>query len=93
MDPGAVPEDACADTDDSTTPIAVGAADVVGVDHLFDFIEHGAIGAQWNGRADLTGPDGTRDKYQFFSLELHNPDGTLRHDDTLQSTLVTVPRR
>ncbi len=93
MDPGAVPEDACADTDDSTTPIAVGAADVVGVDHLFDFIEHGAIGAQWNGRADLTGPDGTRYKYQFFSLELHNPDGTLRHDDTLQSTLVTVPRR
>lgn len=91
LDEGAAPEDACADTDDSAAPIAVGAADMVGIDHLFDFVEHGAIGAQWNGRAQLTGPGGTEYKYQFFSLELHNPDGTIRHDDTLRSTLIELP--
>ncbi len=91
LDEGAPAQDACADTDDGDAPLAVGAADMVGVDHLFDFIEHGAIGAQWNGRAQLTGQGGARYKYQFFSLELHSADGTLRQDDMLRSTLIALP--
>lgn len=82
------PEDACADT---MTLLGVGTADIIAVDHLFDFIEHGAIGAQWNFRARLTGPDGTSYRYQYFSIELHNPDGTVRHDDMQRTTLVTMP--
>jgi hypothetical protein len=91
LDDGAPAEDACADTSDSTAPLGVGTADIIGVDHLFEFIEHGAIGAQWNFRAQLTGPDGANYRYQYFGIELHNPDGTVRHDDMLRTTLVALP--
>jgi hypothetical protein len=90
LDEGATPDDACADTDDSDAPIATGTTRMVAVDHLFEINEHGALGAQWNGTSRLTAPDGTAYKYQFFTLELHDPRGNVRHDDTLRSTLIEL---
>ncbi len=91
LDDGAPAEGACADTDDSDAPLGVGTADPVGIDHVCAFLEHGAIGAQWNGRAQLTGEGGATYQYQFFFIELHTPDGTLRQDDMLRSTLIALP--
>jgi hypothetical protein len=81
-------EDACADT---MALLGVGAADIIAPDHLFDAIEHGATGAQWNFRAKLTGPGGATYRYQYFGIELHQPDGTIRHDDMLRTTLIALP--
>jgi hypothetical protein len=72
-------ESSCDDTSDATEPLAIGRADVRASQMPLDGDDgRGAWLGKIGFKADLTGSDGTRYRYQGHATELYDGQGNLR---------------